>query len=163
MDNFESEWDDIELTPVSKTTGANELHADQAFTFPASLSEARIEAIKENISSELKALDESFMYLGVLKKLALPDAMNFLKTRVPLILILLEKIWENKKYPEKEALFPEIGEDYPSLSRLIHSGDAVQPIYEHLKRLYACVEEIKETGVQRQDAMLFLKSLTDAI
>lgn len=163
MDNFESEWDDIELTPVSKPTGANELNADQTFTFPPSLSEARIEATKKTISSELKALDESFMYLGVLKKLALPDAMKLLKTRVPLILILLEKIWENRKYPEKETLFSDIGEDYPSLSRLIHSGDAVQPIYEHLKTLYACVEEIKETGVGQQDAMLFLKSLTDVI
>jgi hypothetical protein len=161
MDTFESDWDDIELTPVSKATEIKGPHADQSIDVAENLSDSRFKAVKENISSEFKALDENFMYLGVLKKLALPDAMKFFKTRLPLILLLLEKVWENKAYPEKEALFSQIGEDYPSLSRLIHSGDAVAPIYEHSKNLYTCVEQLKEAGIKRQDAMALLKTLAD--
>ena len=155
--DFDSDWDDIQLTPVNSTP-------DESQTSGARSTEAsnpRIEIPKQNISSGFKELDESFMYLGVLKKMALPDAMRFFEKKFDSLLKFFERIWDNKAYPDMEKIFGAIDEDYQKLKNLIHSGDAIQPIYDNLKKVYENVEEFRDAGMERQQAMGTLQDLFD--
>jgi hypothetical protein len=104
-------------------------------------------------------LDDSFMYLGVLKKLSLPESNQFFEEKFFILLKLFERVWENEGYPEKEQVFSMAGEDYSTLNRLIHSGDALQPIYEGLKNVYANVERFKTSGMSLGESINTLKTL----
>ena len=149
------DWDDIELTPVTASKTAKEKSKKTAPT----IDNDQLKAVSENISLAFKDLDDSFMYLGVLKKLPLPEATRFFEEKFGMILQLFEKVWENQAYPEKDIVFSLAGEDFSKLKKLIHSGDAVEPIYEGLKTVYENVEQFRDFGLKQPDAMEALKEI----
>ena len=149
------DWDDIQLTPVGAPADVPSRPAKNT----ASVDGNQIKTLSDNISTAFKELDDSFMYLGVLKKLPLPDATRFFENRFPDILLLFEKVWKNETYPEKEVVFSIAGEDFSELNKLIHSGDAIQPIYEGLKTVYENVEEFKNSGMSQPDSLETLKDI----
>ena len=150
--DFDSEWDDIQLTPVTSPS----LDSQNPDDPPEGTS---LKVPKQMITACFRELDDSFMYLGVLKKLALPDAMAFFEKKFDVILKFLDRIWDNEPYPDKEQLFCAIGEDYQKLTTLIHSGDAIQPIYDQLKNVYNNTEKFKDLGIGLQQAMEILREL----
>ncbi len=159
MDTLGSDWDDIELTPLKQTPDVK----DSPDLMPAGskwdIEDPQLKNIKDLICSGLKELDDSFMYLGVLKKQPLPDAMVFFETKIQHVYALLEGVWENRAFPGKKQLFSEIGEDYIKLTRLIHSGDAINPIYENLKNVYENVEALRDSGIGRWNAISLVKHI----
>lgn len=147
------DWDDIQLTPIKSSVGSKDTK-----TAPA-IDEGKLKSISGNISQAFRELDDSFMYLGVLKKLPLPEATRFFEEKFISILKLFEKVWENQSYPEKEVVFSLSGEDFSQLKKLIHSGDAVEPIYDGLKTVYENVEQFRDSGMSQPDAMESLKEI----
>ena len=149
------DWDDIQLTPVKSTGSAKEKSKK---TSPG-MSEDQLKTISDNISTAFRELDDSFMYLGVLKKLPLPEATKFFEEKFLRILKLFEKVWKSQAYPEKDTVFSSAGEDFSKLNKLIHSGDAVEPIYEGLKTVYENVEQFRDSGMSQPDAIKMLKEI----
>ena len=115
--DFDSEWDDIQLTPVNSASDDSKNPEDASCESEKEVSSDFLDAIKQQISSGFKELEESFMYLGVLKKLALPEARGFFESKFDGILSLFHQIWENQAFPEKDHLFNAIGEDYEKLKQ----------------------------------------------
>ena len=160
--DFDSQWDDNQLTPVNSAQNGFKHLKTQSTESEKEISDVLSEGVKQNILSGFKELEESFMYLGVLKKLALPDARRFFESKFDDILKLFHQIWENQVYPEKDQLFYSIGEDYQKLNRLIHSGDAINPIYDNLKTVYQNVEHLRDAGFSLQECMGLLRKLFNA-
>jgi hypothetical protein len=162
QDEFNVEWDDIQLTPTNPALG----NADRGFpidltTDPISIPDP-LKIVMENIGSGFSELKDSFMYLGVLKKMPLPEAAVFFNNKFDKILLYFEQVWEHKDYPEKEEVFFQIGEDYEKLTKLIHSGDAIKPIYENLKLMYQNMVELRNAGIDRCEAVRSIKQLFES-
>ena len=47
-------------------------------------------------------------------------------------------------------------------NKLIHSGDAINPIYDNLKIVYHNVEQLRDAGISLQESMVSLRELFDA-
>ena len=149
-------WDDIQLTPVKTSESAD---SKPLGVFSPMMENTHLSGVRENIATAFKELDDSFIYLGVLKKLSLPEATRFFEEKFFSLLKLFEKVWDNETYPEKEQVFSIAGEDFSVLNQLIHSGDAIAPIYEGLKTVYVNVERLRDSGMNRVDSMSTLTSL----
>lgn len=158
-ESISSVWDDIQLTPLERNNGNKNVSKKKAVDPSESPPDAHLDKLKQHITETFKDLDESFMYLGVLKKMSLPDARELLENKKNVVLKLFEKIWEHQTYPAEERIFMDVGEDYPKLKKLIHSGDAIKPIYDGLKTIYHSVEQFRDKGRSRSDTMATLEGL----
>jgi hypothetical protein len=154
-----SGWDDLELTPVNRASDANDAPDAVSAESKCDLDDSRLKKIEDEILSGIKELDESFMYLGVLKKLSLPEAMGFFAKKMQHIHVLFGDIWTNQGFPEKETLFSKIDEDYVKMTRLIHSGDAINPIYNNLKSIYENIETLRSAGMDHNHALSLIDRL----
>lgn len=160
MDSLDSLWDDIQLTPVKTSVTTDSALPKDSETITEKIAHnAHIKEACQNVTRAFRELDDSFMYLGVLKKMSLPESNRFFEEKFSILLKLFEMVWENKTYPEKELVFAMAGEDYSILNKLIHAGDATQPIYDGLKSVYGNVEQFKDSGMSIGDSMDALKTL----
>jgi hypothetical protein len=160
ISSLDSFWDDIELTPVKSSSSPDSELREDSHSIPEKITLShQLVAVCENITHTFKELDDSFMYLGVLKKLSLPESNRFFEEKFFFLLKLFEKVWDNEAYPEKDQVFSIAGEDYSTLNQLIHSGDATQPIYDGLKNVYSNVEQFRDSGLSLPESIHTLKTL----
>jgi hypothetical protein len=160
ISSLDAFWDDIELTPVTSSIGPDSQPLADNPPIPETITRSdRLVALCEDITQTFKELDDSFMYLGVLKKLSLPESNRFFEEKFFFLLKLFEKVWDHETYPEKDQVFSMAGEDYSTLNQLIHSGDAIQPIYDGLKAVFSNVEQFRDSGLSLPESISTLKTL----
>lgn len=151
----------VELTPVD-SSGVSEACSQVDYfevVEDGSEDDDFIKEIEERILKKFNDLGESFMYLGILKKLTLPDAMKVFEEKFELILKLSEDIWKSRVYPDRERLFVEIGEDYENLKKLTHANEALDPIYDGLKQVYEDLEQLRDSGLGLEEGKEKIKSI----
>ncbi len=150
--------DGIRLTPIKKEPGpppgpaGSRTDSTAAAEPPASLPEVSTKAgnLPDSLESTLKPLyqdlDESFMYLGVLKKIPLPDAMKLFVERFDAVVSVLASTWESGFFPEDGALFASLGEDHEQIKTLVHAEDAIGPIRASIRKIHDTISPLRENG-----------------
>ena len=110
--------------------------------------------VQKEIAEQLVQIEESFLYLGVLKKTPLMEAMSLYDDKFEMILALSNKVWgEKAPYPEREDLFAAVGETYEQIASLLHANDALNPIYDGIKNIYGYFESLRDAGMGREEAV----------
>jgi len=103
--------------------------------------------LEKGIAEELGRVEESYMYLGVLKNTPLMEAMQAFDAAFQNVLALFAELWEKKDYPPRDRLFVALGEDYDKIKNLIHGNDALDPIYDGLQQVYEYLLQMQERGM----------------
>jgi len=151
----------IELTPVDSSKLSEKSSRVDFFEVLEDVSEDDnfIKEIEKRILKKFNDLDESFMYLGILKNLPLPDSSKLFEEKFEEIIELSKDVWKNRKYPARKELFVKFGEDYENIENLIHANDALDPIYEGLKQVYEDLEQLRDSGVSFEERKEKIKSI----
>ncbi len=117
---------------------------------------------EKNIAAQLKEIEESFTYLGVLKDMPLMDAMQGFENASNKIIELSERTWKEQKFPDRRGLFSELGENYENIEKLLHANDALNPIYIGLEKIYRYLERLRDAGVSLAEAKERLKAIIES-
>jgi len=151
----------IELTPVDSSKLSEKYSRVDFFEVLEDVSEDDnfIKEIEKRILKKFNDLDESFMYLGILKNLPLPDSSQLFEEKFEVIIELSEDVWESRKYPARKELFVKLGENYENIENLIHANDALDPIYEGVKHVYEDLEQLRDSGVSFEEGKEKIKSV----
>ncbi len=112
---------------------------------------ALIKEQEDNIKKAFKELEDSFMYLGVLKKMALPMAMMLLETKYDNTLKIFEKAWNGQSFPSHEELFAALDEDYDELAKMTNANDVIHPISDQLKVAFDNLGLLRDSGMSWEE------------
>ena len=110
--------------------------------------------LEQSIAEELGKVEESFMYLGVLKNTPLMEAMQAFENAFQRVIDLYAELWGkngNEAYPSRDRLFIALGEDYDKIKNLIHGNEALDPIYEGLRQVHECLLKMREDGMSWEE------------
>ena len=108
--------------------------------------------MKEKIAGNLKTIEESFTYLGVLKNIPLMESMQLFQEKFEKLLKIFESVWENGAFPDVEQLFESLGEDYGELTKLTKIDDVIKPIGDSAKNIFDEMIHLRESGISFEDA-----------
>ncbi len=110
-----------------------------------------IKEIEDKIKKAFKELEDSFMYLGVLKKMALPMAMMLLETKYDNTLKIFENAWNGQAFPPHGELFAALDEDYEDLARMANADDVIHPISNHMKEVFDNLGSLRDAGLSWEE------------
>ena len=110
-----------------------------------------MEEIEKRIAKEIKDLEESFTYMEVLKDTPLMEATQAFRNKAGKLVSMSGRIWKDAPFPEREALFRELGEDYGKLLKMLHSDDALKPIFDSLKKIYDDLVRLRDMGLSEEE------------
>ncbi|MCP4755676.1 MAG: hypothetical protein GY866_32840, partial [Proteobacteria bacterium] len=106
---------------------------------------------EENIKKAFKELEDSFMYLGVLKKMALPMAMMLLESNYDNSLKIFKIAWNGQSFPPHEELFSTLNEDYGELTKMANADDVIHPISDQMKVVFENLEQLRDAGMSWEE------------
>lgn len=106
-----------------------------------------LKEIEDAIKKQFESLDESFMYLGILKNMPLPEAMQLFKEKSDKISDISKLSWNKQEYPDHQKLFEMLGEDYQEIKKILHAGDAIDPIYDKLKTVHEYLAKLRDNSM----------------
>ena len=110
-----------------------------------------MEEIERRIAKEIKELDESFTYMEVLRNKPLMEATQAFRLRAEKLVSMSGRVWKDAPFPDRESLFRELGEDYEKLLKMLHSDDALKPIYNSLKKIYDDLVQLRDMGLSEKE------------
>ncbi|MBN1277029.1 MAG: hypothetical protein JXA35_06020 [Deltaproteobacteria bacterium] len=106
-----------------------------------------LKEVEAVIKQQFESLDESFMYLGILKNMPLPEAMQLFKEKSDRISDISRLSWNRQEYPDHQKLFEMLGEDYQEIKKILHAGDAIDPIYDKLKTVHEYLVKLRDKSM----------------
>jgi len=106
-----------------------------------------LKEVEAVIKQQFESLDESFMYLGILKNMPLPEAMQLFKEKSDRISDISRLSWNRQEYPDHQKLFEMLGEDYQEIKKILHAGDAIDPIYDKLKTVHEYLVKLRDKSI----------------
>jgi len=110
--------------------------------------------LDQTIAEELGKVEESFMYLGVLKNTPLMEAMQAFDNAFQRVVDLYADLWGKngkEEYPSRDRLFIALGEDYDKIKGLIHGNEALDPIYSGLRHVHDYLLKLRDEGMSWEE------------
>jgi len=147
--------DSLKDSPQEQATQTNDAEDKAADELENHL----LKEVEQVIKEQFESLDESFMYLGILKNMPLPEAMELFKEKSDRISDISRLSWNKQEYPDHQKLFEMLGEDYHEIKKILHAGDAIDPIYDKLKTVHEYLTKLRDKSMGYEEVKMKILEL----